>query len=237
MNRRTKSVRKERIERQKRQQQARSIGMIIIGVIIVLGVVVGLSYAGDIAVNLIEPPLRQHPQAEMNTLGDPNAPVVVENYSSFACLHCKNFFDQSEEKFIQNFVKTGLVYYVYKPYHFDKSRLETQASHAAMCAGEQGYFWKMHDMLFANFTNAYSKTNLDDMADYFGLDMDAFDACMASEKYYDPMIEESRAAVTELEITGTPTFVINGSVAIVGNEGYEALAQAVNAALAAVDSE
>jgi predicted DsbA family dithiol-disulfide isomerase len=75
------------------------------------------------------------------------------------------------------------------------------------------------------------------MAEYIGVDLDTFDSCMDSDKYYDQVILETQNVVTDLEITGTPTFVVNGEVAVVGNEGYEALAQAINAALEAAQNE
>lgn len=237
MSKSTKAIRDARRQQQKRRDQARSIGMIIIGVVLVLGAIVGLAYAGEQAINLIDPPLREHPQASMNSVGDPDAPIVVENYSSFKCSHCFNFFTESEELFIQNYVATGLVYYVYQPYHFDVSRIETQASHAALCAGEQGAFWEMHDILFANFTVNYTSSTIVSMADYFDLDMDAFEDCQASGKYYDQILGETQRVASELGISGTPTFVINGEVAIVGNEGYQALANAVDAALAELENE
>jgi protein-disulfide isomerase len=236
MSKSTKAIRDARRQQQKRQDQVRSIGMIIIGIVIILGAGIGLAYAGGQAYSLVDPPIREHPQANMNAVGDPNAPVVVENYSSFACGHCYNFFLESEYLLIQNYVSAGLVYYVYKPYHNARIPLANESYHAALCAGEQGAFWEMHDILYANF-NGYTSRNIEDMAEYIGVDLDTFDSCMDSDKYYDQVILETQNVVTELEITGTPTFVVNGEVAVVGNEGYEALAQAINAALEAAQNE
>jgi predicted DsbA family dithiol-disulfide isomerase len=92
-------------------------------------------------------------------------------------------------------------------------------------------------MLFTNYSIPYTASNLDDIAEYFDLDLDAFEECHDSGKYYDQILQDTENAYLDLEITGTPTFVINGEVAIVGNEGYQALAQAVETALASVQSE
>ena len=162
-----KSIREERRQRARRQKQTQSIGMIIIGIVVLVGAGLGLSYATDRAIVLQDPPGHEHPLPDMNSLGDPNAPVKVVNYSSFACSHCYNFFTESEALFIENYVKTGLVNYTYQPYHSDPNRLETQAAHAAMCAGEQGAFWDLHDMAFANSATGYTRSNLDDMARIF----------------------------------------------------------------------
>jgi protein-disulfide isomerase len=160
----------------------------------------------------------------------------VEEYSSFGCGHCRDFFIESEGRLIQDYVATGVVYFVYKPYHSYGPPLPNQAYHAAFCAGEQGAFWEMHDLLFANF-GTFAVSSLTNMAERLELDMGPFNSCMRSEKYYDQVIEETQTVATELEISGTPTFVINGEVAIIGNEGYEALAQAIDAALEAAQND
>ena len=232
-----KSIRDQRRQRAKRQKQTQSIGMIIIGIVILVAVGLGLSYATDRAIVLLDPPGHSHPTPEMNAMGDPNAPVVVENYSSFACGHCYNFFSDSEGLFIENYVKTGLVYYIFQPYQTDSTQISSQASHASMCAGEQGAFWDLHDMIFANFSTGYTRSNLDDMAENFNLDLDAFDNCMDSDKYYDEIIQNTQSAYEDLGVDGTPTFVINGEVALVGNEGYAALSQAIELALATAQSD
>jgi protein-disulfide isomerase len=236
----SKSQRMTRVERrrqQQRQKQLRAVGMMLIGIVILAVAVLGFSYAGRSATKLLDPPIIDHPSADMNAMGDPDAPVVVENYSSFRCSHCANFFVQSEQLFIENYVETGLVYYVYKPYHLDADRIETQASHAAMCAGEQGAFWDFHDMFFANFRTPYTAADFVDIAEYFELDVDAFEECYESEKYYDQIFQDTEKAIIELGISGTPYFVVNGEVALMGNEGYQALSAAVEAALTAVEAE
>jgi protein-disulfide isomerase len=235
MTKTQKSIRASRQQRAKRKKQTQSIGMIIIGVLILIGAGLGLSYAADQAV--ISPPDRSHPSPNMNALGDPNAPVVVEEWSSFACGHCYDYFMDSEALFIENYVETGLVYYIYQPYHAEAGRLETQAAHAAMCAGDQGAFWDMHDIVFTYHKIGYTPAKLRSWAQDFALDMDIFDDCMDSRKYYQEIIDNTLAAYEDLEVTGTPSFVINGDLTIIGNEGYQALAQAVDAALEAASSE
>lgn len=237
MSKSQKMTRIERRKQQQRQRQLRAVGIIMIGVVVIAVAVLALSYAGRSAIALTDPQLNDHPDANMNALGDPNAPVVVEEYSSFKCSHCYNFFTESEQLFIENYVKTGLVYFVYKPYHLNVDRVETQGAHAAMCAGEQGAFWDLHDMLFSNFDTPYTPADLEDMARYFDLDMNAFRECHESGKYYDQIIQDTENAYLDLEISGTPSFVVNGEVAIVGNMGYQALADAVDAKLPADQPE
>src|SRR5262245_63197911 len=55
--------------------------------------------------------------------GKPNAPVMVEVFSSFTCPHCKVFHDQITPLLVRDFVNTGKIYLVNRdfplsgPYH------------------------------------------------------------------------------------------------------------------------
>lgn len=85
------------------------------------------------------------PNAE---LGEPDAPVVLVEYSDFQCPWCTRFATQVLP-LIKPLIETGDVRYIYK--HFpilgDASIITAQA---AECAGKQGDFWSLHDWLFAN---------------------------------------------------------------------------------------
>ena len=46
-------------------------------------------------------------------LGDPNAPVILEEYSDFLCPYCSRHFEQTVPTLIEQYVKTGPVLYVF----------------------------------------------------------------------------------------------------------------------------
>lgn len=237
MSKPTKSTRRLNRQAQKRQQQLKSIGVLMVGLLILLGAILALNYAGKQAIVLDTPALRVHPQPDNNAMGDPNAPVTVEVYSSFACSHCENYYKVTEDQFITDFVSTGMVYYVYKPFHNTGATASNLAYEGALCAGEQNAFWDMHDYLFTNFRAYNTSSNpmamLDQMAADIGVNVDTFDACMANNQYIDQVTADTQNAVQNLGVTGTPTFVINGQIGVVGDEGYQALSDAVQAAFQA----
>jgi protein-disulfide isomerase len=237
MNTTSRSTIEEHRSQRRKKERARSIGVIIIGVLILFGAVILLKIASENAINLLVPEARLHPMADGNALGDPNAPVIVEVYSSFGCGHCYNFYDESEQRFIQNYVEPGLVYYIYQPFDGNPNSIYTKASNAAMCAGDQDKFWEMHDILYANIGTQYVQSTIDQMAEEIGLDMVAYDACMETNAYVEQIIQSTESAALELGITGTPTFVVNGEIGMVGNEGYQTLAAVVDQALAAVSDQ
>lgn len=82
-------------------------------------------------------------------LGDPDAPVVLVEYSDFSCGFCKRHNDQTKQQIIANHVETGEVYYVRKDFISVGTSLSAEAAH---CAGEQDAYWDMVDVLYANQT-------------------------------------------------------------------------------------
>jgi protein-disulfide isomerase len=102
---------------------------------------------------------------------------------------------------------------VFKHFPLTSSHPHAQAAAiAASCAGDQGKFWEMHDLLFKGALD--DAALLADAEQVPGLDVTAWQACIANP---DPAsrIAEDVALATDLGISGTPTFVVN-RVEIVG---------------------
>ena len=79
--------------------------------------------------------------------GSPDAPVVILEYSDFQCPFCQRWFtDVLPELEGRIGGELALAFA-----HFPLSQIHpnAEAAHAAAeCAGEQGKFWEMHDLLF-----------------------------------------------------------------------------------------
>jgi protein-disulfide isomerase len=82
------------------------------------------------------------------------------------------------------------------------------AAMAAMAAGEQGKYWEMHDMLFAN-ARALEDADLEKYAQEIKLDMGRWKKDMANPKYQQ-IIDRDQALASQLGANGTPAFFING---------------------------
>jgi protein-disulfide isomerase len=229
---REKLTRSERREKAKRQQRMQSIGIVILGVLIIVIAVV--------LINALQPGLEvaeeyDYSLANGNAIGDPNAPVKLEVFSSFSCIHCKNFAVDTEHQVIENYVKTGQVYYIYRAFNDPRGAVGV-ASQAAYCAGDQGKFWEMHDIIFANFSQTgYSVNELRNMAELIGLDTDVYDTCLDTEKYVDAIIDDATIG-REAGVTGTPSFTINGVMAIEGNRDFAGIQLAIEAELARLNN-
>ena len=146
------------------------------------------------------------------TLGDPNAPVSVVNFSNYTCGFCADFSANVEPGLINNYVETGDVYYRYINLpHRDPDSLN--AAIASYCAADQNQFFDYKSFLYSAVgTQAgFSTTNLINMAAAAGLDSTEFGACMEDNTHANTPNEDLRFAQS-IGITGTPTFLINGQL-------------------------
>ena len=165
--------------------------------------------------NVQTPEPRNRTQVQGTTAGDPNAPVTVVEYSDFNCVHCKNFWVESEEQLLNDYIATGKVYFQYVPMSFISPTSFT-AAEAAYCAMDQEKFWEYHDYIFANFGAEFSSPMLKSIAEQVGLDMNAYNSCFNSGKYQLKVQQDLQSAQSQ-GINSTPTFVVNGEKTDRGN--------------------
>ena len=237
-----KSKRQERREKLRSQTQRNRlmmIGMISLGAIILVIVVASLQKKSVENIIAITP--ASLPDANGLTVGDPNAPVTVDVFEDFQCPACQFFTESIEPLIMQHLVTPGKAKYTFHNYPFidgpgaTSSGESDQAANASMCANEQGKFWDMHTIIFANWNGenqgSLSNRRLEAMAESIGLDMSSFNNCFDANKYQ----EEIQADFTngeDMGVSGTPSVFVNG--AKVGQPKkiatYQEIAEAVDLA-------
>jgi protein-disulfide isomerase len=169
--------------------------------------------------------------------GDPAAPVVFEEFSSYQCGFCGKYFRESFPQVIANYVETGQVLYVFQDFPLPGQPQSPLAAEAANCAGATGdgsTYWAMHDVLFARQAEWSGRGNARDIFEGYaaelGLGAANFGECLDSGVTR----AQSEADVAEgiaRGVRGTPTFFINGQP-LVGAQPYGVIAKAIDAALA-----
>ena len=92
------------------------------------------------------------------------------------------------------------------PFH-DHAELAAEAS---LAAGDQGKFWEMHDLMFAN-QDKLARADLEGYAQKLNLDLASFRAALDSHKYKQA-IEADVAQGKGVGVAGTPTMVVDGKV-------------------------
>jgi protein-disulfide isomerase len=145
--------------------------------------------------------------------------VTIQVYSDFQCPYCKLFAPsvrEVESKGVDG-IKTKVEF---KNFPLGFHPFAQLAAQAAVAAGQQGKFWEMHDLLFAN-QSALGRDDLLRDAQKLGLDLDRFRQDLDSDRLMQS-IERDKAEGARLGVSGTPTFFVNGKE-YSGTRTYEQL--------------
>jgi protein-disulfide isomerase len=140
-------------------------------------------------------------------LGQSDAPVTLVEFSDYQCPYCRTFFLATLPSLKREYIDTGKLRYVFRDYPLDQIHPQARrAAEAARCAGDQGKYWEMHDVLFQN-QRALAPSEFSEHARNLGLDAAAFDACLESAKYA-ARVNKDHADGTAAGVQGTPGFVL-----------------------------
>jgi predicted DsbA family dithiol-disulfide isomerase len=154
--------------------------------------------------------------------GNPKAPVTVVEFSDFQCPYCvraRPTVNRVRE------VYGDKVRWVFRHFPLDFHAQAEKAGEAAACAGEQGKFWEMHDLLWT----ATAKLQVPDLkahAATLGLDAATFGQCLDSGRHAG-LVEADLQAGQGYGVSGTPAFFVNGRP-LVGAQPFDAFAQAID---------
>lgn len=139
-------------------------------------------------------------------LGNPQADIVIVEFADFQCPYC-----QESAKIIKQVMARypDDIYFIYRDFPITEIHPESlKAALAGQCAWEQGNFWDLHDLLFANQDNLDDKKIIN-LAAQAGLDLDRFANCLDNKKYLEEVLIDFEDGIN-LGVAGTPTFFVNG---------------------------
>jgi protein-disulfide isomerase len=138
--------------------------------------------------------------------GAPDAAVTIVEFSDFECPFCKRA-NATMATIMERY--SGKIRLAYRDFPLESIHpLARGAAEAARCARDGGKFWEYHDVLFAQ-SPKLAPEDLRRYAKEVGLDVDKFDACLASGAHKEA-VQKDIDEGTALGITGTPAFYING---------------------------
>ena len=233
---------REEIRAKRKQAQRQSMMMwvlIITGIVVVITGLVIFRTQASIG-SLVIPDFLDYSMADGSGLGDPNAPVRIEEFSDFQCPACAQFHESTLAQIIDTYVATGQVYFVYRNFPVIDRSSSTEsrdAANAVYCAAEQDRFFEFHDMLFANRigegAGSFTTARLEAMAEMLGLD-ESFNECSQEIRYADRVIADTSAAL-DAGFNSTPSFLVNGQ-SLVGAQPFSAFVTVIEAALAEAES-
>ncbi|PIR69342.1 MAG: hypothetical protein COU47_03150 [Candidatus Niyogibacteria bacterium CG10_big_fil_rev_8_21_14_0_10_46_36] len=142
-------------------------------------------------------------------LGNPDAPVTFFEFGDFECPFCAKFHAEAWQDIVANYVDTGKVRVIWRHFPLNSIHpLAQPAAEASECAGEQGKFWEYHDGVYE--TPSLTASALISVGQDIGLDMNAFQACLEAGTYSQKVADDFDLG-RKVNVTGTPTFFINGN--------------------------
>lgn len=176
--------------------------------------------------------------------GNPNAPIKLVEYASHTCSHCAEFAEKGSEALRSKYVDSGKVSYEIRNQIHDP--IDLTFAVLARCAGPEA-FHAFSVQGWANLPTIFEKLNANKAAmdaamaaqgaarfdgiaqgaglyDFFaqrGVSRDQARTCLAKTDTATQIAANSDSQSTELNVTGTPTFFINGNN--VGTQTWQSL--------------
>jgi protein-disulfide isomerase len=167
-----------------------------------------------------------------NYLGNESAKVTIIEFGDYQCTFCKRFHAYTKDLLMNNFVKTGIVKFLFKDYPVNDiapSNSSTFASEASYCAADQAKYWEYYDQLYDNSrgenTGWINQKSLIEFAKLAGIqNITAFSDCLNSHKYSD-LVQKNYDLAMSLKLTATPSFVLMAKgkepLVAVGSQPFE----------------
>ena len=169
-------------------------------------------------------------------LGAEDAPAVIMEFSDYLCPHCRQFNSLSGRLIRQNYAGTGELLWI--SYDFPLWPESWAPAIAAHCAGRQGKYYEMKNLLFARVDSWRTDGNPNDkFVDYardLGLDVSAFETCVEDQETLSE-VRATRAFGEKLGVNSTPTLFFNGEPLSGQDMNYSRLEERIQAAAAATD--
>ena len=170
--------------------------------------------------------------------GPEDAAVTLVEFADFQCPACAAFYGFSGRLIKQNYVDGGgSVRWVFYDYPLDQHPHAIPAALAGRCAGEQGRFWQMHDLMFARQSQWSPKDDargdFEEMAEEIGLDRGAYRECVRDGRYLEQIFASAKYG-QRLGVNSTTTLFVNGERA---PQDYEELERMILEAAAAAEAD
>jgi protein-disulfide isomerase len=167
------------------------------------------------------------------TLGKPTAPVTLEEIGSFSCPVCQAFFRDVTKNLVP-YLEQGKLRYVFIPVNNYGKFEASSLTRTALCAGQQGQFWRMHNALYEWLDSASSEIESATFplraAQALGLDQAQFSMCLQAPSTT-AIVMAAEAEATRRAIQGTPSLYINGRPFTDGAPTFESIRNRIELAL------
>jgi len=168
-------------------------------------------------------------------MGNPDAPIKLHEFGAFTCGHCAQFAKDSHEELKRDFVDTGRVSYKLTPFMLHP--IDAISGAIVKCTGPDRFFpladatFLEHDAFIAGaqkpqpgieaamqlppaqrFVALAKGWGIDQFYQQRGVPAATIAQCLSKVENVSAIEKATNDGVEKYQITGTPTFVINGQV-------------------------
>jgi protein-disulfide isomerase len=203
------------------------LSVVVVALVVGIGVAVIVSRQNHVASNAAAP------AGVTATKGYPTGTAtkpVLDIYEDFQCPNCRDF-EAANRTAIQALATDGKAQVVYHTLTFldadntsnpaATQQSSTRAAIAGGCAQDQGKFLAMHDELYKNQPakegTGWTDAELVALGKAAGIpDMTTFSQCL-SQRTYAGFLTQVSAEADSRQVTGTPTFFVNGKIVDTSN--------------------
>ena len=190
--------------------------------------------------------------------GSDSAPVTLIEYGSATCSHCAKWFKDIYPEIDKSYIKTGKVKYIFREvltdpidldfaiymlgrcasYGANLEKIGTKTNKAVLSDPKPYFtildgFWTQQESIIQSGDATPALHSLSEAA---GMTVERGRACLKNETLYNALGSRMNTLNSSDNITGTPTFLINGK-RFDGETSTEALGKALDEALKSTTSE
>jgi len=145
----------------------------------------------------------------VSMLGSKDAPLTIVEYTDYQCPFCQRFHITAYPEIKKNYIDTGKARFYSKDLPLDFHPNAMRAAQAAHCAGEQGKFWELRDVMGAN-PDKLDMGHILGFASDLKLDTLKMQDCINADKYK-ARVEKDVAEAMRIGASGTPAFIVGKS--------------------------
>ena len=166
------------------------------------------------------------------SIGNPNAPITMIEYSSLTCSHCAAFHTDTLPSIKKDYIDTGKLRLVF--WDFPLGNLALAATMIARCSGQDNYVPMTSALFLSQETWVRSDAPFDAIAGIArlsGMSIDDIETCLDDSELLAAIQAKAKEAESLLGVKSTPTFFIEGEI-VPGNLSYSEFKNLLDKALA-----
>jgi len=139
--------------------------------------------------------------------GDKNAPVVLIEFADYQCPFCARFQRETFPQIDRDYILMGKIKFIFRNFPLERTHpYAFKAAEVAICSGQQGKFWAMHNRLF-EWQDSRSFNDWTRHAEALALDADKFMRCLEDDATAS-QVKKDEADGKSAGVRVTPTFFL-----------------------------